>query len=99
MQSPHKYAGIVFISAFVLKIPRFFYFELDGGNSTDYHTTEIMENTDYTTLSAYWDDIMITGILPILVLAFLNLRIYLKVSSSTVIHLVKTVISVNTYQN
>ena len=77
----------------MLKIPRFFYFERVGGNSTDFHTTEIMDNTDYTTLSAYWDDIIITGFLPILVLVYLNLQIYFKVSRSSILALVKTVIS------
>ena len=57
-----------------------------------------MDNTDYNTLSAYWDDILITGFLPILVLSYLNLRIYLKVNSSSIFALVnwfKSPININ----
>ena len=70
------------MSAFVLKMPRFFHFELlvDDENDTDYHTTQMMEDANYITFSAYWDDLIVTGFVPILVLAYLNLRIYLRVS-------------------
>ena len=65
----------------MLKIPRFFHFELliDGENGTDYRTTQMMEDATYITISAYWDDLMVTGFAPIFVLTYLNLQIYLRV--------------------
>ena len=77
-KSPHRYAAIAFLSSFVLKIPRFFHFELNY-NGTDYQTTKMYEDKQYITFSSYWDDIVVTGLLPILILAWLNLKIYLKV--------------------
>ena len=37
------------------------------------------EDKQYITFSSYWDDIVVTGLVPILILAWLNLKIYLKV--------------------
>ena len=62
----------------MLKIPRFFHFELNE-DGTDYRTTKIFEDAQYITFSAYWDDIVVTGFLPIIILAYLNIKIYLKV--------------------
>ena len=74
----------------MLKIPRFFHFELvlDDDNGTDYHTTQMMEDVEYITFSACWDDLVVTGFVPILVLAYLNLQIYLRVSISVCQHLI-----------
>ena len=78
-QSPHWYAGVVFISAFLLKLPRFFHFELDE-TGNDYHPSKMFEDLNYIKITAYWDDLIITGILPIITVAFLNLQTYLNVS-------------------
>ena len=80
-QSPYKYVVVVFITAIILKLPRFFQFKLietvEGG--TDYWTTSIMEDPVYIRFSSYWDDLFTTGFLPLAILVFFNLRIYLKV--------------------
>ena len=62
----------------MLKIPRFFHFKLDE-SGTDYLTTHMMENATYTTISAVWDDLLVTGLLPIMLLIYFYLRIYLQV--------------------
>ena len=79
IQSPHKYAIMVILGAVLLKIPRFFHFQLNEEGS-DYATSPLMENTAYIWANAYWDDLMITGFIPLLILIYFNLRIYLRVS-------------------
>ena len=69
----------MFITSVVLKIPRFFHFEFDT-DGTNYHTTQIMENATYISISAIWDDLVVTGVVPVLLLVYLNLQIYLKVN-------------------
>ena len=81
LQSPYKYVVVVFFTSLILKLPRFFQFKLittvDG--ETDYWTTSIMEDPVYIRFSSYWDDLLTTGFLPLAILIFFNLRIYLKV--------------------
>ena len=79
-QSPYKYVLVVVVTSVILKLPRFFQFQLitvDG--ETDYWTTSIMEDPVYIRFSSYWDDLITTGFLPLAILIFFNLRIYLKV--------------------
>ena len=70
---------MVILGAVLLKIPRFFHFQLNEEGS-DYATSPLMENTAYIWANAYWDDLMITGFIPLLILIYFNLRIYLRVS-------------------
>ena len=84
VQSPHKYAAIVFSTSVVLKIPRFFHFQLNN-NGTDYQTAPLMEDATYIWINAYWDDLMVTGIVPLIVLIYFNLQIYLRVSNYLVL--------------
>ena len=70
---------MVIFGAVLLKIPRFFHFQLNEEGS-DYATSPLMENTAYIWANAYWDDLMITGFIPLLILIYFNLRIYLRVS-------------------
>ena len=67
----------------MLKIPRFFHFQLNEDGS-DYVTTHLMENTTYIWTNAYWDDLMVTGFVPLLILIYFNFRIYLRVSKNVV---------------
>lgn len=63
-----------------MKLPRFLQLRLITLNgNTDYWTTEIMDDVVYIRFSSYWDDLFVTGALPLIILMFLNLRIYLKV--------------------
>ena len=80
-QSPYKYMSMVIITSIVLKLPRFFHFTtitIDG--KPQYWTTHIMENPVYIRFSSYWDDLIVTGFLPLMVTIFFNLRIYLQVN-------------------
>ena len=78
MQSPHKYALVVFLASVILKLPRFFHFKLNDAGD-DYVTTNLMEDTSYIWINAYWDDLMVTGFLPLFVLVYFNSRMYLRV--------------------
>ena len=79
-QSPHKYAMVVFTASVILKLPRFFHFRLNDAGD-DYITTDLMEDTAYVLVNAYWDDLMITGFIPLFVLVYFNTRMYLRVST------------------
>lgn len=73
--------SMVIIASIVLKLPRFFHFTtitIDG--KPQYWTTHIMENPVYIRFSSYWDDLIVTGFLPLMVTIFFNLRIYLQVN-------------------
>lgn len=77
-QPPYKFIILVIIVSITLDIPRFLHFKLVD-NYTDYWTTSIMEDPLYIRFSSYWDELITTGILPLLALIYFNLRIYLKV--------------------
>ena len=63
-----------------MKLPRFFQFKLiNVYGITQYWTTSIMEDPDFIRFSSYWDDILTTGVLPLGMSIFFNLRIYFKV--------------------
>ena len=79
-QSPYKYVVMVIITSVILKLPRFFHFKLIYvDNVPEYWTTLIMEDPIYIRFSAYWDDLFATGVVPLGMAIFFNLRIYLKV--------------------
>ena len=72
---------MVITAAIILKIPRFFHFQLTRVNGIiDYETTELMEDPTYIMFNAYWDDLLAIGLLPLLILIYLNAKIYLKVT-------------------
>ena len=80
-QACHKFVFFVLALAVVKNLPRYLQFELID-DSTEYWTSPIMENPDYIRFSSYWDEIFISGIVPLVSLVFFNTRIYLKVKSS-----------------
>ena len=53
---------------------------MDG--EKDYWPTPIMEDPVYIRFSSYWDDVFTTGVLPLAILIYFNIRIYLKESVS-----------------
>ena len=80
-QSPFKYVIFVLITSLILKIPRFFHFKLIRVYEVpEYWTTVIMEDPIYFRFSSYWDDLFVTGVLPLGMAMFFNLKIYLKVN-------------------
>ena len=60
------------------KLPRFFQFELKDDGS-DYKISEMMGDPIYIRFTSYWDDILVTGFIPLLLLMYFNLKLYLKV--------------------
>ena len=68
-----------------LSVPRFLEFELRTDpetNNTDYWTTKLNEDKDYITFSSWWDELIVTGVIPLAALVVFNLRIYLKLRAS-----------------
>ncbi len=49
---------------------------------TDYKTTRLNELQDYITFSSWWDELIVTGVLPLSALVVFNTRIYLKLRAS-----------------
>ena len=41
-----------------------------------------MENPDYVQFSSYWNDIIVTGLLPLILLCYMNLRVFVKIKVS-----------------
>ena len=46
-----------------------------------------MENPDYVQFSSYWNDIIVTGLLPLILLCYMNLRVFVKIK-----------VNINTYK-
>ena len=91
-QPCHKFVLFVLAFALMKNIPRFMQFELVTNSdfckknltcleeSLDYVPSPLMENPAYIRFSSYWDEILISGVVPLVSLVFFNTRIYLKVS-------------------
>jgi len=56
-----------------------FYFH----SSTDYVTTDLMENISYIQMNSYWNELFVSGVVPIVALAYMNVRIYRKINASS----------------
>ena len=70
----------VIASSIVLKIPMFFQFRIVTiGDVQEYWTTSIMDSPEYLSFNFYWDELFISGVLPLTITIFCNTRIYLKV--------------------
>ena len=79
-QSPYKYVAVVIVTSVILKVPRFFHFKLIYiYGAPEYWTTPMIEDPSYIRFSSYWDDLFTTGVLPLAISIFFNLKIYLKV--------------------
>ena len=83
-QAYYKYIIIVVILSITIEFPRFFEMKLINDNSA-YWTTDLMENPDYVLFSSYWNDIIVTGLLPLVLLCYLNLRVFIKIKVSCLI--------------
>ena len=84
-QAYYKYIIIVVILSITIEFPRFFEMKLINDNSA-YWTTDLMENPDYVLFSSYWNDIIVTGLLPLVLLCYLNLRVFIKIKVNCLIH-------------
>ncbi len=77
-QGYYKYVGIVALLAAGIEFPRFFEFKLNA-ERTGYWTTALMENPNYVRFSSYWIDVVVTGLFPLILLSYMNFRIFLKI--------------------
>ena len=77
-QSPSKFIVFVVSISIMTKIPRFFQFELKD-DGTDYKISDMMGDPIYIRFTSYWDDILVTGFIPLLLLLYFNLKLYFKV--------------------
>ena len=79
-QSPWKYIVFAIITSFVIKIPMFFQFELIYNNDVPkYWTAPMMDDPSYVLFTSFWDELFTTGILPLALTTYFNIRIYAKV--------------------
>jgi len=78
LQSPGKFIIFVVTISIMTKLPRFFQFELkDDGK--DYKISDMMGDPIYIRFTSYWDDIFVTGFIPLLLLMYFNVKLYFKV--------------------
>ena len=79
-QAWYKYLIIVIVLSFSLEFPRFFEMKLtQSATSTRYWTTSLMENPFYVRFRSYWDELFVSGFVPLFTLCYMNLRIFLKI--------------------
>ena len=65
-----------------LNARKFFEFQ-HNEEGTDYETTSLMEYPAYIVFSNTWQEIVVTGALPFIVLLVCNIKIYLKIRESS----------------
>ena len=101
--SPGQYMIFVTLLSVSLNFQKFIQFRLNKDWS-DYETTSLMEYQPYIVFSNTWQELVVTGALPFLVLLFCNISIYLKIRESSkheshryVIH--KCILRITVYLN
>ena len=80
--SPGQYMIFVTFLSVSLNFRKFFELRLNKDWS-DYETTSLMEYPPYIVFSNTWQELVVTGALPFLVLLFCNISIYLKIRESS----------------
>ena len=84
----YKYILVVLAFAVTLEFPRFFEMRIDKVNhDMQYVTTDIMENPYYVQFNSYWNELFVTGFVPLFTLCYMNLKMFfkIKVSKTTLI--------------
>ena len=81
-QSPWKFILFVVTISIMTRLPRFFTFELKE-DGTDYRISDMLQDPIYIRFSSYWDDIVVTGLIPLLLLMYFHSKMYLKVKMAT----------------
>ena len=83
-QAHYKYIIVVLLISIGVRVPRFFEFQHVQENGTvDYDTTNLSEDPMYVQFNAYWNELLVTGLLPLILLVIMNFRIYLKIRASS----------------
>ena len=80
----YKYILVVLAFAVTLEFPRFFEMRIDKVNhDMQYVTTDIMENPYYVQFNSYWNELFVTGFVPLFTLCYMNLKMFFKIKVST----------------
>ena len=66
------------VMAISLESSRFFEFKLNE-EKTEYWTTDLSENPYYIQFNSYWNEILATGLLPLISLCYMNLKIFRRI--------------------
>ena len=84
-QAHYKYTIVVLLISIGVRVPRFFEFQLVRlqNETIDYDTTKLSEDPMYVQFNAYWNELLVTGLLPLILLIIMNFRIYLKIRASS----------------
>jgi hypothetical protein len=84
-QAYYKYIIVVLLLSIGVRVPRFFEFQLVRleNETIDYDTTNLSEDPMYVQFNAYWNELLVTGLLPLISLIIMNFRIYLKIRASS----------------
>ena len=82
LKSPFKYVATVVSAAIFSKLHRFLQFELNE-EKNNYRLGNLMKNPTYIRFNAYWEEMAVTGFIPLFILIYLNLKIYLEVRVSS----------------
>lgn len=83
-QEHYKYTIPVLLISIGVRVPRFFELQIvhvENG-TLDYDTTNLSEDPTYIQFNAYWNELIVTGILPLILLVIMNFRIYMKIRVS-----------------
>ena len=78
----YKYIVASLFLATCLEFSRFFEFKLTPNNSM-YITTCMAENPYYVQYNSYWNEIFATGLVPLILLCYMNLKIFQKIKVRT----------------
>ena len=70
---------LVVATSIITKLPRFLQFKVKG-DGTGYKVSDLMGDPIYIRFNSCWDEIFVTGIFPLLLLTYFNLKIFLKVT-------------------
>jgi len=80
----YKYILVVLAFAVTLEFPRFFEMRIDKVNhDMQYVTTDIMENPYYVQFNSYWNELFVTGFVPLFTLCYMNLKMFFKIKDSS----------------
>ena len=80
--SPGQYMIFVTILSVSLNARKFFELQ-HNKEGTDYETTSLMEYPPYIVFSNTWQELVVTGALPLVILLACNIKIYLKIRESS----------------
>lgn len=80
-QSYYKYILVMIFLSFSMDFSRFFEFKLND-DQTAYWTTDLSENPHYVQFNSYWNEILATGLVPLVLLCYMNWKIFRKIKAS-----------------